>query len=135
MHDTFSQCQHLDKLNLCTYYNYSHTCKHHKFLVLTKIFLCCRARRSRVRTVPNSRANSSKQSKLELEPVLGKRSRSASEEPFSMSSEMSPRSCVKSSRPTARASPARRRRPCGSTAGSWFARELVLSLMCLTCPF
>jgi len=41
-----------------------------------------RARRSRVRTVPNSRANSSKQSKLELEPVLGKRSRSASEEPF-----------------------------------------------------
>jgi len=39
-----------------------------------------RARRSRVRTVPNSRANSSKQSKLELEPVLGKRSRSASEE-------------------------------------------------------
>jgi len=33
-----------------------------------------------VRTVPNSRANSSKQSKLELEPVLGKRSRSASEE-------------------------------------------------------
>jgi len=30
--------------------------------------------------VPNSRANSSKQSKLELEPVLGKRSRSASEE-------------------------------------------------------
>ncbi len=35
-----------------------------------------------MRTVPNSRANSSKQSKLELEPVLGKRSRSASEEPF-----------------------------------------------------
>lgn len=33
-----------------------------------------------MRTVPNSRANSSKQSKLELEPVLGKRSRSASEE-------------------------------------------------------
>ena len=35
-----------------------------------------------MRTVPNSRANSSKQSKLELEPVLGKRSRSASEEPL-----------------------------------------------------
>ena len=35
-----------------------------------------------MRTVPNSRANSSKQSKLELEPVLGKRSRSASEDPF-----------------------------------------------------
>ena len=42
-----------------------------------------RSRRSRVRTVPNSRANSSKQTKLDMEPVLGKRSRSASEEPFS----------------------------------------------------
>ena len=41
-----------------------------------------RTRRSRVRTVPNSRANSSKHSKLDMEPVLGKRSRSASEEPF-----------------------------------------------------
>lgn len=40
-----------------------------------------RSRRGRVRTVPSSRANSSKQSRLELEPVLGKRSRSASEEP------------------------------------------------------
>ena len=44
-----------------------------------------RPRRSRVRTVPNSRANSSKHSKLDQEPVLGKRSRSASEEPFSLS--------------------------------------------------
>jgi len=43
-----------------------------------------RPRRSRVRTVPNSRANSSKHSKLDQEPVLGKRSRSASEEPFSL---------------------------------------------------
>ena len=34
-----------------------------------------------MRTVPSSRANSSKLSRLELEPVLGKRSRSASEEP------------------------------------------------------
>lgn len=40
-----------------------------------------RSRRGRVRTVPSSRANSSKLSRLELEPVLGKRSRSASEEP------------------------------------------------------
>jgi len=39
-----------------------------------------RSRRGRVRTVPSSRANSSKLSRLELEPVLGKRSRSASEE-------------------------------------------------------
>merc|ERR1719192_920910 len=39
-----------------------------------------RTRRSRVRTVPNSRANSSKFTRLEVEPVLGKRSRSASEE-------------------------------------------------------
>ena len=37
---------------------------------------CFRSRRSRVRTVPSSRAGSSKQTKLELEPVLGKRSRS-----------------------------------------------------------
>merc|ERR1719192_2346743 len=44
-----------------------------------------RTRRSRVRTVPSSRANSSKFSRLELEPVLGKRSRSASEEPLSLS--------------------------------------------------
>jgi len=35
--------------------------------------------------VPSSRANSSKFSRLELEPVLGKRSRSASEEPLSLS--------------------------------------------------
>jgi len=40
-----------------------------------------RSRRGRVRTVPSSRANSSKLSRIELEPVLGKRSRSASEEP------------------------------------------------------
>lgn len=39
-----------------------------------------RARRSRVRTVPSSRTSSSKLSRLEVEPVLGKRSRSASEE-------------------------------------------------------
>lgn len=38
-----------------------------------------------MRTVPSSRANSSKFSRLELEPVLGKRSRSASEEPLSLS--------------------------------------------------
>lgn len=51
-----------------------------------------RSRRSRVRTVPSSRAGSSKQTKLELEPVLGKRSRSASEEPLtSLSSLASPR--------------------------------------------
>ena len=39
-----------------------------------------RTRRSRVRTVPNSRAHSSKFTRLEVEPVLGKRSRSTSEE-------------------------------------------------------
>ena len=39
-----------------------------------------RTRRSRVRTVPSSRTSSSKLSRLEVEPVLGKRSRSASEE-------------------------------------------------------
>ena len=49
--------------------------------VLTVPFF--RTRRCRVRTVPSSRANSSKHSKLDMEPVLGKRSRSASEEPFS----------------------------------------------------
>ena len=38
-----------------------------------------------MRTVPSSRANSSKFSRLELEPVVGKRSRSASEEPLSLS--------------------------------------------------
>jgi len=47
-----------------------------------------RTRRSRVRTVPNSRANSSKLSKLETEPIFGKRSRSASEEPLNSSSSL-----------------------------------------------
>jgi len=42
-----------------------------------------RSRRGRVRTVPSSRANSSKQSRLEQESVgQSKRSRSASEEPW-----------------------------------------------------
>ena len=51
--------------------------------IISKKYFFSRARRSRVRTVPSSRANSSKQSKLELEPVVGKRSRSASEDPLS----------------------------------------------------
>ena len=55
--------------------------KWYKFKLKYIVFY--RSRRSRVRTVPNSRANSSKQTKLDMEPVLGKRSRSASEEPFS----------------------------------------------------
>ena len=48
----------------------------------------CRSRRGRVRTVPSSRANSSKQSRVDPSETSGgqsKRSRSASEEPWDSS--------------------------------------------------
>ena len=53
------------------------------------VIMVCRSRRGRVRTVPSSRANSSKQSRVDPSESSGgqsKRSRSASEEPWDSSS-------------------------------------------------
>ena len=51
------------------------------------LIMMCRSRRGRVRTVPSSRANSSKQSRVDPSESSGqsKRSRSASEEPWDSS--------------------------------------------------